>query len=106
MGQITEEDSAKYVEKSHLSSRSSYTDIALHGAEARSVRTWSQSHFLNEQTQNKWIVDSKMKLNVQKSSVMWFRVSSRKKVVFPDIFVNDVAWRRVDKQKIILVCNV
>ena len=30
---------------------------------------------------------------------MWFRVSSRKKVVFPDIFVNDVVLRPVDKQK-------
>ena len=48
---------------------------------------------------NKWIVDSKMKLNIQKSSVMWFRVSSRKKVVHPDIFVNDVVLRQVDKQK-------
>ena len=48
---------------------------------------------------NKWIVDSKTKLNIQKSSVMWFRVSSRKKVVYPDIFVNDVVLRQVDKQK-------
>ena len=48
---------------------------------------------------NKWIVDSKMKLNIQKSSVMWFRVSSRKKVVYSDIFVNDVVLRQVDKQK-------
>ena len=48
---------------------------------------------------NKWIVDSKMKLNIQKSSVMWFQVSSRKKVVYSDIFVNDVVLRQVDKQK-------
>ena len=48
---------------------------------------------------NKWIVDSKMQLNIQKSSVMWFRVSSRKKMVFPDIFVNDIVLRQVDKQK-------
>ena len=54
----------------------------------------SQLHLMN-----KWILDSKMKLNIQKSSVMWFRVSSRKKVVYPDIFVNDVALRQVDKQK-------
>lgn len=48
---------------------------------------------------NKWILDSKMMLNIQKSSVMWFRVSSRKKVVYPDISVDDVILRRVDKQK-------
>ena len=48
---------------------------------------------------NKWIVDSKMQLNMQKSSVMWFRGSSRKKVVFPDIVVNDIVLRQVDKQK-------
>ena len=43
--------------------------------------------------------DSKMKPNLQKFSIMWFKGSSRKKLMYPNIFVNDIVLRKVDKQK-------
>ena len=43
-----------------------------------------------------WIVASKMRLNHSKSTVIWFKVSSR----FPDIVVDDTALQVVTKQKI------
>ena len=48
---------------------------------------------------NDWVLDSKMKLNLEKSSVMWFRVSSQRNIVYPNILVNDLALKLVDKQK-------
>ena len=56
---------------------------------------------MNTQLQllHKWITNSKMILNLEKSSVMWFRVGSKQSSEFPSISVNDCTLKSVQRQK-------
>ena len=53
---------------------------------------------LQLQPLNQWTIDSKMKLNYSKSTVMWFKVSRRGQRPFPPIMVGGVVLNAVTKQ--------
>ena len=48
---------------------------------------------------NQWTIDSKMKLNYLKSTVMWFRVSKRNQRPCPPIMLGGIVLKAVTKQK-------
>ena len=54
---------------------------------------------------SQWIALSKMKLNLQKSSTMWFSIKPSA-ASLPPVMVNDVALSVVSKQKYLGVCDI
>ena len=48
---------------------------------------------------NQWTIDSKMKLNYLKSTVMWFRVSKRNQRPCPPFMLGGIVLKAVTKQK-------
>ena len=48
---------------------------------------------------NQWTINSKMKLNYLKSTVMWFRVSKRNQRPCPPIMLGGIVLKAVTKQK-------